>query len=94
MHIWALRLHSVLTSIGFEHMDCDYSVYVYRHSDIHVMVPIHGDDLLLTLNSKLAIQKVKVELASHFKLHDQGPARSILRIKIDRDHTSRSVSLS
>jgi len=28
-HIWALKLHSVLTTIGFERIDCDYSVYVY-----------------------------------------------------------------
>jgi hypothetical protein len=91
--IWALRLHSVLTSIGFEHTDCDYSVYIYHHSDICVMVPIHVDDLLLASKSKSAIQKVKVELTSHFKLHNQGPARSILRIKINRDHTSCSVSL-
>src|SRR5260221_6282645 len=34
--IWALKLHSVLTSIGFEHTDCDYSVYVYRRGDVRV----------------------------------------------------------
>ena len=28
--IWSLKLHSVLTSIGFERTDCDHSVYVYR----------------------------------------------------------------
>ena len=28
--IWALKLHSVLTEIGFERTDCDYSVYIYR----------------------------------------------------------------
>jgi len=27
--IWALKLHSVLTAIGFEWIDCDHSVYVY-----------------------------------------------------------------
>ena len=27
--LWALKLHSVLVSIGFERIDCDYSVYVY-----------------------------------------------------------------
>jgi hypothetical protein len=94
LRIWALRLHSVLTSIGFECTDCDYLVYVYCCSDVCVMVPIHVDDLLLTSNLKSAIHRVKAELASHFKLHDQGPARSILRIKIDRDCAVRSVSLS
>jgi len=27
--LWALKLHSVLVLIGFQRIDCDYSVYVY-----------------------------------------------------------------
>ena len=92
--IWALKLHSVLTSIGFERIDCDYSVYVYRRDDVRVMMPIHVDDLLLASNSKAAIQRVKSDLATHFKLHDQGPATSILGIKIERNRAARTISLS
>jgi hypothetical protein len=92
--IWALKLHSVLTSIGFERIDCDYSVYVYRRGDVRIMMPIHVDDLLLASNSKAAIQRVKSDLATHFKLHDQGPTTSILGIKIDRDRAARTISLS
>lgn len=83
--IWVLKLHSVLTSIGFERTDCDYSVYIYCRSDIRIMMPIHVDDLLLASNSKAAIQCVKSDLSAHFKLHDQGPTTSILGIKIERD---------
>ncbi len=36
--IWALKLHSVLTDIGFKCTDCDYSVYVYKHGDICIMM--------------------------------------------------------
>jgi len=28
-HLWALKLHSVLVSIGFKRINCNYSVYVY-----------------------------------------------------------------
>ena len=92
--IWALKLHSVLTSIGFERIDCDYSVYVYRRGSVRIMMPIHVDDLLLASNSKTAIQRVKSNLSAHFKLHDQGPTTSILGIKIEHDHTARTISLS
>jgi hypothetical protein len=92
--IWALQLHSMLLAIGFERIDCDHLVYVYRHGDIWIMMPIHVDDLLLALNSKAAIQKVKAELASHFKIHDQGPTTSILGIKVERDRVACSISLS
>jgi len=92
--IWALKLHSVLTSIGFERIDCDYSVYVYRHSDNHIMMPIHVDDLLLASNSKATIQCVKSDLMTHFKTHNQGLTTSILGIKIKCDHATRTISLS
>ena len=93
-HIWALKLHLVLTEIGFEQTDCNHSVYVYRHSDVCIMLPIHVDDLLLASNSRDALQFVKNKLGSHFKLHDLGPATSILGMKIVRNHATRTISLS
>jgi hypothetical protein len=92
--IWALKLHSVLTRISFKRIDCDYSVYVYRCDDTKIIVPIHVDDLLIASNSRDAIQKVKSDLASHFKIHDQGPTTSILGIKVECDRPNRTVSLS
>ena len=92
--IWALKLHSVLTTIGFERIDCDYSVYVYRRGDDRIMMPIHVDDLLLASNSKATIQRVKSDLMTHFKIHDQGPTTSILGIKIERNRAAHTISLS
>ena len=92
--IWALKLHSVLMEIGFERTDCDYSVYIYRCDNVKVILPIHVDNLLIVSNSREAIQKVKSDLASQFKIHDQGPATSILRIKIECNRPNRSISLS
>jgi len=58
------------------------------------MLPIHVDNLLLTSNSADALCSVKSNLAVHFKLHDLGPATSILGMKIVHDHPARSISLS
>ena len=92
--IWALKLHSVLTGIGFQRTDCDHSVYVYQRDGVRIMLPIHVDDLLLASNSKAALRAVKAELGSHFKLHDLGPTSSILGMKLVRDRAARSISLS
>ncbi len=92
--IWSLKLHSVLTSIGFRRTDCDYLVYVYHCGGVRIIVPVYIDDLLLASNSISAIQKVKSKLASHFDLHELGPTTSILGIKIDRDCANRTISLS
>ena len=92
--IWALKLHLILTDIGFERTDCDHSVYVYRRGAARIPLPIHVDDLLLASNSRSALQSVKSELASHFKLHDLGPTTSILGMKLVCDRQARTISLS
>ena len=92
--IWALKLHSVLTDIGFERTDCNHSVYVYRQGSVCILLPIHVDDLLLASNSRSALQSIKSELASHFKLHDLRPTTSILGMKLDCDRQARTISLS
>jgi len=91
--LWALKLHSVLVSIGFQRIDCDYSVYVYRRDGVKIFVPIHVDDLLLASNLKDALQRVKADLAVHFSIHDQGPVRLILGIKVVRDWAACTISL-
>jgi len=93
-HIWALKLHSVLLGIGFERTDWDHSVYVYRHGEVCIMLPIHVNDLLLALNLRDALQLVKAKLGTHFKLHDLGPATSILGMKIICNHAAHTISLS
>jgi len=57
-------------------------------------MPVYVDDLLLTSNSQEAIHRVKADLAMHFQLHDQGPATSILGVKIECDRTTHTISLS
>ena len=74
--LWALKLHSVLESIGFRRIDCDYSVYMYRDG-VNIFMPIHVGDLLLASNSKTAIQQVKSDLATHFKIRAPS-ARSLV----------------
>ena len=90
--IWVLKLHSVLVEISFERTDCDYSVYIHKQDNIKVILPIHVDDLLIASNSCNAIQKVKSDLASCFKIHNQSSTTSILGIKIAPTNLSASPS--
>jgi hypothetical protein len=57
-------------------------------------MPIHMDNLIIALNLCDAIQKVKYDLTSHFKIHNQGPTTSILGIKVECDHPNQTVCLS
>ena len=92
--LWVLKLHSVLSSISFQWIDCDYSVYVYRQGDVKIFLPIHVDNLLLTSNLSTALKNVKSKLSAQFSIHNQGPVKSMLSIKIERNRSVQSVSLS
>jgi hypothetical protein len=48
-------------------------------------VPIHVDNLLIVSNSKGVLARIKAQLATQFKIHDQGLTKSILGIKIKQD---------
>lgn len=75
-------------------MQCDHSVFVYQKDDVRVIIPVHVDDLILASKSKEAILKVKQDLKDRFKIHDQGPTFQILGIKLERDRSKRTITLS
>jgi hypothetical protein len=92
--IWSQKLHTVLTSIGFQRLESDHSVFIYERDGTKMVVPVHVDDLVLASSSKKAIEKVKSELRARFKIHEQGPTSFILGVKLERDRAARTISLS
>jgi predicted RNA binding protein YcfA (HicA-like mRNA interferase family) len=92
--IWSMKLHKVLTEIGFHRLQCDHSVFVYQRDDVRIIIPVHVDDLILASKSKEAIIHVKNKLKKRFKIHDQGPTFQILGIKLERDRRNHTISLS
>lgn len=93
-HIWSVKLHEELRKIGFMRIETDHSVFVYEREAIKIIVPVHVDDLLLASKSLSEIAKVKEELKKVFKIHDLGPTKQILGIKVERDRPSRTIYLS
>ncbi|CAG7852816.1 Retrovirus-related Pol polyprotein from transposon TNT 1-94 Includes: RecName: Full=Protease; Includes: RecName: Full=Reverse transcriptase; Includes: RecName: Full=Endonuclease [Serendipita indica DSM 11827] len=92
--LWSVKLHRVLSEIGFERLECDHSVFVYQRDGVRIIIPVHVDGLILASMSHSAIHKVKEELKQCFKIHDQGQTTQILGIRLERDRTSRTIALS
>ena len=92
--LWGLKLHSILTTLGFQRIDCDYSIYVYQRDGVKIFMLVYVDNLLLASNSKVAIQWVKNNPALHFTIHDQGHVTSILGVKVLHDCAACTISLS
>ena len=91
---WHEKLHEVLTKLGFDRLVCEHSVWVYLRDGVRVIIPVFVDDITIAAKSKDAIQRVKDELRAHFKLRDLGPTSWLLGVKIDRDRSKHSLSIS
>ena len=52
------------------------------------------DDITIAGKDKAAIQRVKDDLRKHFKLRDLGPTSWLLGVKIERDRSKCSLSIS
>jgi hypothetical protein len=80
--------------MGFKKIRSDSSVWVFARDGFHVIVPVFVDDMTLVSKSKGKIAEVKEELRKHFKLRDLGPTEYLLGVKIERDRSKRTLSLS
>jgi hypothetical protein len=84
---WYNTLATFLSSLGFQALDADSSVFC-RDGAIYV------DDLLLAGVSKLDINKVKENLKQRFKISDLGACHFYLEIEVICDRPHRTLKLS
>ena len=91
---WNKKLHSTLINLGFKRLESDRSIYVYVKDGVLLVIPVFIDDITLASNSQKKIDSTIKELESHFKLRNLGPTSWLLGIKITRDLSQHSISLS
>ena len=54
---WNIKLHTVLTEMGFKRIESDRSVYIYSDGEVKIIVPIYIDDITLASKSTAALDK-------------------------------------
>jgi hypothetical protein len=91
---WNKKMRAVLESLGFTQSYSDASIYVYVKGDTRVILPVFVDDMTCASKSAAAIDQIILELSQHFKLRDLGSTTQLLGIKIDRDRSKRSITIS
>ena len=91
---WHKKLHSVMSEMGFERVQCDNSIWVFKKESTRVIVPVYVDDMTIVARTKTDIGWVKTELRKRFKLRDLGPVSFLLGVHITRNRSSKSLSLS
>lgn len=92
---WYDALCKALTDLGFVRTDADHGVFVKKEGSLTmIIIAVHVDDCLLVGNSAKAIAEFKKNMNKIFKLTDLGPVNWLLGIKVTRDLTNRTISLS
>src|SRR3984893_15290240 len=91
---WYEVLVHALTNFDFQITVADPGVFCI-HKNGHLLIfAVHVDDCVLTGDSAEMIAEFKEKLNNCYALTDLGPIHWLLGIKITRDHTTRTISLS
>ena len=89
--VWYQTLTLFLESIGFYHIDADYSLF---RNKAGTMIAIYVDDLLLAGPDKDAIQSLKAQFAERFKMTDLGPCHYYLGVEVIRNRATKELWLT
>lgn len=94
-HTWNRTLDKALIDIGFQCLDAETCLYVFRSETREVcFLVVYVDDLLLAASTKSFMREIKAKLTGKFKMRDLGAASFLLGIEIKRNRTNRTISLS
>jgi hypothetical protein len=91
---WNEKLHAYITSQNFTRLDSDHGCYVKGTGADMTIITVYIDDMLFFSKDLCLITDVKGNLAVRFDMVDFGEAKSILNIKIDRNWTEGTITLS
>lgn len=82
---WYLKLHAVLTEIGFVRSEADQGLYTIRWGGEVLHLAVYVDDFGLFANGRRILLEVKSRLASAFTVKDLGEMRFCLGLEVTRD---------
>ena len=91
---WYDTLTCALADMGFCTSSADPGVFIAK-PDHHILIlAIHVDDCILTGSSPELISQYKSKLNDCYALTDLGPIHWLLDIKVTRDRSAHTISLS
>ncbi|PWA51104.1 ribonuclease H-like domain-containing protein [Artemisia annua] len=79
---WNEKLTTVLVDHGFIQSKNDYSLYVKHDKGVFMALLVYVDDMVITGNNKLEIEKFKQFLNSKFMIKDLGVLKYFLGIEV------------
>jgi transposase InsO family protein len=91
---WYDALSRALAKLGFRTSHADPGVFYTRYKGHILILVVHVDDCIFTGSSPRLLEEYKAQFHARYALTDLGPVSWLLGIKITRDRSTRSISLS
>jgi hypothetical protein len=91
---WAEELAGVFVKIGFSRSKVDQAVYYKCTLDEHIVITVSVDDMAVTSSHISHITRFKAQLRKFFEITDLGKLNWLLGLKVTRDWTARTITLS
>ena len=81
---WHENFDSYMIVNGYKSNECDKCIYSQSWNNLHVIISLYVDDMLIFGSNVHDINETKNMFKSHFNMKDLGEANFILGKKIDR----------
>ncbi|KAI3787777.1 hypothetical protein L2E82_00197 [Cichorium intybus] len=79
---WYQRFTDFVSSMGFNHSQCDHSLFIYRKGDDMAFILLYVDDILLITSSDTLRTTIMRQLAQEFAMKDLGRLSHFLGISV------------
>ncbi|KAK8921706.1 hypothetical protein KSP39_PZI020254 [Platanthera zijinensis] len=74
---WYGKIAEYLQFCGYLASDSDSSLFIKKRGELHVLVLLYVDDIIVTGNSEEEVARLRAELAIRFEMKDLGETRTI-----------------
>jgi hypothetical protein len=88
------ELVSVFSKLGFSRSKVNQAIYFKWTPDEHIIITVSVDNMAVTANHISHIKCFKVQLQEHFEILDLGELNWLLGLKVTRDRTAHTITLS
>lgn len=90
---WNDKLGGVLIKAGLTCSKVDTCVYYRINNNDIIIIAVYVDDLLVLSNNRKTKEHIKNQLLEHFKMIDNGEAKFVLGMNIERDRQAGTIRI-
>ena len=93
-NLWHKTLTTAFTELNLTRSAVDHGVFYSHDNEGTTIVCSSTDDFAIVASSPQRMSKLKAGLSQHFEMSDLGELAWLLGIQVQRDRTSKTISLS